>query len=327
MAADMDTTDGVTSFVSARLDAWHRLGTVTENSFTAEDAMEKGHLGGWNIRKAPIYTMAETGSLPVPGRAAVLRDNPVRKGQIDVLGDVGEGYGVIQNEEHAGLLNALVDESGAHFETAGAIEGGRKVFITMKVPETITIGGVDQIDQYIAAINSHDGSMAFTLMTTPVRIVCKNTLNLALGSTSNIIRVRHSSGAQRHLQTQARESLGIAFRYFAEFEIEAEKMIQTTMTESRFADIISKEFGVDADSATKASATRADAKIDELIGLFNADTQANIHDTAWAGFNALTEWADHFQPTRGSDDPEAARATRTILDNSFKKRALQLMTA
>src|SRR5690606_19715075 len=96
-------------------------------------------------------------------------------------------YTVIQNEEHAGLLNALVDESGAHFETAGALQGGKRVFITMKLPGHMSIGGVDRVDQYLAAMNSHDGSSAFTFMISPVRIVCQNTLNFALGKASNVL--------------------------------------------------------------------------------------------------------------------------------------------
>jgi phage/plasmid-like protein (TIGR03299 family) len=325
MAHNLDITNGRTSFVSAHTDAWHQLGTTLDHSFTAEEAMREGLLGGWNVRTLPLQTVTETGEvLPVAGRSSVVRNNPVVDGQIDVLGTVGDRYTIIQNEEHAGLLNALVDESGAHFETAGALEGGRKVFITMKLPGHINVGGVDPIENYIAAINSHDGSMAFTLMVTPVRIVCANTLNVAFSQKSHVFRIRHTSGAEKTLRTQARQALDMSFNYLDAFQEEAERLINTTMTQAQFEAIIDKEFGA-PDDASKQTITRADAKLEELSLLFaEAGTQEGIRNTAWAGFNALTEWSDHFQPTRG-EDKDLVRARNAVLYPVAKNRALELM--
>ena len=323
MAHNIETNGDQAAFVSAREDAWHQLGTTLPDSFTAEEAMEHGHLGGWDVRKAPLFADAGAGLLEVPNQYAMVRNNPFTPGRIDTLGVVGRAYHPIQNEEHAGFLNALVDESGAIFETAGSIEGGRKVFITMKMPHSITIGGSDPVDNYIAAVNSHDGSMAFTLMVTPVRVVCQNTLNVALGTTSNIIRTRHSRGAANLVQ-QAREALGMAFKFNLEFEREAEKMAQTTLTQARFEEIIDREFGA-GENPTKTAITRAENRKDIMHELFaEANTQEGIRDTVWAGFNALTEYVDHYQPVRGD---QGDRAARTILDNSMKVRARNIMMA
>lgn len=326
MAHQLDITDGTASFVGAHTDAWHMLGETLDHNFTAEEAMKHGHLGEWNVRKEPMYITVGGKQIEVPGRAAAIRDNPIRKGQIDVLGDVGSNYRIIQNEEHAGFLNALVDESGAHFETAGSLYGGRQVFITMKLPGHINIGGVDPVENYIAAINSHDGSMSFTLMTTPVRIVCANTLNLAYRNHANVFRIRHTSGAEAALHSHAREALDMTFNYLDQFQEEAEKLINTTMTQTKFEEIIEAAFGAPKD-ASPAAVTRADKKVEEITELFaDAHTQEGIRNTAWAGFNALTEWADHFSPTRG-DDRDNARAAKALLDPSFKQDALKLMLA
>lgn len=325
MVHNLDITNGITSFVSAREDAWHQLGTTLDHAFTAEEAMEVGHLGSWNVRKTALLA-AEGGGLLVPNLYGVVRDNPVIPGRVDVLGTVGNYYSIIQNEDHADFLNLLVDESGAVFDTAGALEGGRKVFITMKLPESIAVGGQDKVDFNIAAINSHDGSMAFTVMLTPVRIVCANTLNLALGSTKNIIRVRHTSGSQNGLVQTVREVLDITFKFGTEFEALAEQMVNETLTQSRFEEIITKEFGA-GENPNSWAEKRAETRIGEMMDLFiNAGTQDAIRDTVWAGFNALTEWADHVQPAKG-DAKDVSRATRTILDNSFKTRARDLMLA
>lgn len=321
---NLDITDGEASFVSAREDAWHQLGTVLPDTFTAEEAMVAGNLGGWDVRKVPVFAQVGDAQLPMPGRNAVVRNNPVVPGRVDVIGDVGDSYQIVQNEEHAGFLNTLVDESGAHFETAGALDGGRQVFITMKLPSHILIGGSDKVDTYIAALNTHDGSASFTIMVTPIRVVCQNTLNMAFGSTTNIFRVRHTSGAARILANEARAALDLTFNYLDEFQAEADRLIEATLTEDAFEAILVAEYGAPEDAA-KATVSRSERKIEEILSLFaDANTQAGIRNTAWAGLNAMTEWADHFSPTRG-DERDEARARKAVLAPQFKNKALVTM--
>ena len=320
----MSTTHAVSS---AHLSPIDLLGTRLENTFTAEEAMKHGKLGGWNVRKAPAWTTdPETGlTIPMDGRNAVIRNDPDRPGQINFLGDVGNSHHLMQNEEHADLLNAIVEESGAHFELAGSMEDGRKVFLSMKLPGHINVGGVDPIENSLLGINSFDGSMSFTLAVLPVRYACSNTMHTGKGA-PNLIRVRHTSGLKNNLVVKARETLDITFRYLEGFQEQAERLINKTMTQAQFEAIITREFSAPED-ASQAAVTRAERKIEEIEELFaDAQTQDGIRDTAWAGFNALVEWNDHFAPTRGNDR-DVARAAKAILDPSFKDRALELMLA
>lgn len=351
MAHELDTTEGQTAFVSAREDAWHRLGTVLPDAFTAEDAMEKGLLGGWNVRKvpllgeAPIYAEVDTeaaadaemlgldtpepeviGSslVPVESHFAVVRDNPVVDGQIDALGVVGRGYHVIQNEDHAEFLNTLVDESGAHFETAGSLRGGSRVFLTMKLPDHIQVGGVDRVDTYLAAVNSHDGSLPFTIMVTPVRVVCQNTLNLAWANNSARVKIRHTVNSHASIVSKARETLDLSFKYLGGFQEEAERLINTEMTTSEFERIMHESFGA-TDDMSPAIATRREEHVDELMRLFSdAYTHEGLRETAWAGLNTLTEWFDHFAPVR-SDKADEKRAENALLAPEFKDKARGLI--
>lgn len=324
MAHNLDIANGIASFADARSDAWHQLGQQVGHAMTAEEALRYAMLAGWNLRKAHLFAYAGDQQIIIPGKYAVLRDNPVVADQTDALGVVGEPYKIIQNEAHADLLNTLVDESGAHFETAGAIDGGRKVFVTMKLPGFMKVGGVDRVDNYIAAINSHDGSMAFTFMVTPVRIVCENTLNMAFSNCSSTIRIRHTVGAHNILVNQVREALDITFNYLDGFQEEAERLINTTMTQSQFEEIIAREFGA-PEGAPLATQTRCENKVLAMAELFaDADTHKEVRNTAWAGLNAITEWFDHFSPTRG-DDRDGTRAVNAVMDNVFKNRALAMI--
>jgi len=257
-------TDGTAAFVSAREHAWHRLGTVLPAEFDAAQAMAYAKLGGWNVRTMALQTAPVLsddgvfGALPVPDQFATVRTNPV-SGGVDVLGVVGRGYTVIQNEEHADLLNRVVDEGGACFETAGSLRGGRAVFLSMKLPRTMNIGGVDRVDLYLIALNSHDGTSAFRLLVSPVRVVCANTQALALRRAQSSFSIRHTSGARGNI-AQAREALGLTFKYAEVFEREAEQMIQQSLTDAQFAQIIGKLWTTESESKRSATITanRAD---------------------------------------------------------------------
>lgn len=329
---NLDITNGVASFVSARVDAWHTLGNVLPDTFTAEDALKHGMLAGWMLRKVAINAqISERKQLIIPKQYAVVRNNPVIPGQVDVMGVVGEKYSIMQNESLVHLLNLLVDESGAHFETAGAIDGGRKVFVTMKLPSNIRVGGVDRVDLYIVIMTSHDGSTSTVFMVTPTRVVCENTLNLAFNDSSNLFRVRHTIGADKIIIQQAREALDFTFNYLDGFQQEAERLINTTLTQNRFEEIIAREFGAPDDSPN-STITRTENKLDQMAQLFaDAHTQEGVRNTAWAGLNALTEWYDHFSPVRGAGvntgTEEVLRSRKALLDPEFKNDARRIMLA
>lgn len=324
MAHGIDVTEGQASFVS-RSSAWHQLGVAVGAAFTAEDAMQLGHLGGWNVRKSPMFTKDENGNeLLVPNKNAVLRDNPIVKGQVDVIGsNVSDNFQIIQNEEHAEFLNTLVDESGAHFETAGALNGGSRVFLTMKMPGHMLVGGVDMVESNIAVLNDHSGAMSFTMMITPVQVVCQNTLNLALKNNSNIFRIKHTQGASLAV-SQARHALDLTFDYLDEFQAQADRLINTSLSSAQFEEIIRKEFGLEDDAPT-AARTRVEKKILKIQELFDeAETVESKRNTAWGGLAALTEYADHFSETRGTDE-NGSRARKSLFVPEFKNRSLDLM--
>ena len=245
MSHEIETHGTQAAAVFARKDAWHRLGTtVRDRAFTAEEAMRLGHLGGWDVRKLPLTTaeVSEGGVTPieVPGFATV-RTNPFT-GAPEALGVVGGGYTPLQNEDHAEFLNLLADESGAIFDTAGSLRGGRQVFITMQLPDSLTVGGTDRVDLNIAALNSHDGTSAFRILVTPVRVVCANTQSAALRNHESSFSIRHTRNAKAAVQA-ARDALGLTFTYVDAFQVEAERLIQQTMTDAAFDALIDATFG------------------------------------------------------------------------------------
>ncbi|MEY8042617.1 DUF932 domain-containing protein [Saccharopolyspora cebuensis] len=314
-------TDGSAAFASARLDAWHRLGTVTRQAMTAEEALSLARLGGWNVRKLGLTATEITADgvtqLEVPDRFATVRTHPVT-GDLDYLGMVGADYEIRQNEEQVELLNALVDESGAHFETAGSLRGGTQTFVTMKLPEAMRVAGSDEVDLYLVVVNSHDGSTALRVLVTPVRVVCANTQRMALRRARASHSIRHTKSAKVKI-AEVREKLGLIWEYCEAFEAEAERMINAELSTAGFRNVIRQVWPVD-DNAPVRTRNNAERRTDELLRLWReADTQRRIAGTRWGGLQALTEYLDHFQPAR--DD--SVRAHRVLTSGAVADRKQQ----
>jgi phage/plasmid-like protein (TIGR03299 family) len=330
MAHDIETfDDGTAAFVTARQDAWHQLGTVTTDCLTAEEVMTTARLGGWNVRLLPLTATEITDqgvdTLEVPDHYATARTHP-NTGRTDILSVVGSDYTVVQNEEHCELLNLLVDEAGAHFETAGSLRAGRETFVTMKLPQSIRIAGTDEVELYLAAMSSHDGSTAWRVTVTPVRIVCANTQRLALARAKATYAIRHTRSARSKI-AEAREALGIVWTYCDAFETAAEHLIQQTLTDGEFSQIITTLWPYDPDQERKRAETNRVRRTTSLHQLFaEADTNQAIRGTRWAGLQAITEYLDHHAPAPTPD----VRARRVLTSQTLaakKQAAYDLLAA
>jgi phage/plasmid-like protein (TIGR03299 family) len=312
MPANIMQTDGQAFAAYARQGAWHMLGQVMpDDQMTPEQALELAHLSGWNVEKYPLFTTADgLVPIPVPGRYGTVMTDPISK-EKRVLGDVGGRYTVFQNEEHVDFLSVLLDEAGAHIETAGALGNGEKVFVSLRLPDSIKVGGTDNVDIFIGALNAHDASMPFTVVTTPIRWECQNMINFSLRRASNRFTVRHSGVGLQGQAAEARRVLDLVYKYNEAFEEEAQRLIETSMNLDQFNSIVNENFGPKEDSGAAAQ-TRAEERVGTMMTLFEeANTNEGIRNTAWAGFNAITEYQGWYSETR-SDDPARQRATKSL---------------
>lgn len=305
MAHELETQNGVASFASFREPAWHGLGTVfTEEKNTAE-MLETANLNNWNVRleemNIPSHLTCDK------NYSYVVRTNPTDKTQTDVLGVVGERYVPLQNEELFSFGDNILD-GGGRWETAGSIRGGRVVFGSLALErETILdpSGVADKVKTYLLINTSHDGSIAIQASITPVRVVCANTLNLALGNrkrgngVKQSFKIRHTQTANGKVQV-ARETLGLANRYMDEFDVMANAMIQKEITATQFNDILVKAYPK-PEEAKKGALTKWTNKIDKLNDIYTGEFNGMIAGTAWGAFNALTERLDWYRNSKGNN--------------------------
>lgn len=343
MSHDLEQfSNGDTAFVAGHnKDAWHQLGTVLPAGLAAQDVMTYAHLGGWDVRKreieANLLSADGVTATTINGKYVTVRTNPVT-GMEEVIGlttgqagIVGDTYTPFQNESLTDYLQTMTDESGAFLDTAGSMRGGADVFVTMKLPKTMLVGGVDELDVNIAILNNHTGNRAITGLITPTRIVCANTQRAALANASASFKIRHTERAADRVQ-QAREQLGLTWKYVAEFEVAAERMINETMSPAAFRKVCDNIWMPLPETATDRSKTIAANRITTLNRLFvDSATNANIRGTRWAGYQAVTEYLDHAAPAHGKTPGDKAinRALRTI-DGSVvatKERAFAALSS
>lgn len=325
--------DGTAAFFSNREVAWHRLGTITDGAQTAQDALKIAQLD-WTVYKSddpistPVITDDGVVTLEVEDKFVTYRKHP--KVGYGALGIVGSQYTVIQNSEAFDFLNFLADESGAVFETAGSINGGRQVFMSMKMPESITLaGGQDVVDMYLMATTSHNGTKAFTAAITPVRPVCSNTVAMALAQAKSKWYLKHTSNVKGKVQ-QAREAMNIVFNYADEFQTAVDGLAAEKMNEKEFAKFLETLVKEPSKGTVRQEQKVADTRA-AMQALWNAPTQDNVKGTRWAAYNAVIEWADWAQPVRtpkGSDEG-TTRARRVFAGASdgLKQRAFELLNA
>jgi len=314
MAHLLESVNGETAFASFREPAWHGLGEVFTEEVSTTEMLNKAKLNNWNVRLEDIEIPTEFDS--DKNYSFVVRDNPFTKGNKDVLGVVGERYVPLQNEDLFDFADNLLD-NGGRWETAGSIKGGRVVFGALALErETILDpnGVSDKVNTYLLVNTSHDGSIAIQASITPVRVVCANTLNLALGnrgrggSVKQSFKIRHTQTAQGKVAV-AREALGLANQYMDEFSKMANAMIKTEITKAQFDKIVDLAYPMPKDDAKKVSITKHANKIDLINEIYVGDFNNTIAGTAWGALNALTERLDWHRAGRKGN-------TETILSGA-----------
>jgi phage/plasmid-like protein (TIGR03299 family) len=333
MAHLLESVNGQTAFASLREPAWHGLGTVFQEEVSTKKMLELAHLDKWNVRLEDVEIPA--GMESDKGYSFVVRDNPFIKEQKDVLGVVGERYVPLQNEDLFDFGDLMLD-GGGRWETAGSIKNGRVVFGSLALErETILdpSGVSDKVNTYLLINTSHDGSVAIQASITPVRVVCANTLNLALGqrgrngSVKQSFKIRHTATASGKVQ-QAREALGLANAYMDKFDEMAKAMIETEISKAKFDEIIELAYPK-PETDSKGSLKKWETKVDTIQQIYQSATTNMIAGTSWGAFNALTERLDWHRAGRNGNT-ESILASASGFDpviTAEKNRLMNLVLA
>jgi len=297
---------------------WHHLGVPVNGAMTWREAMEIAGLN-WTISKRQLFSQ-EPGKdtyLPVEYWGMFRDDNDT------FLGAVGGQYTAIQNEQAFDFVDTLLEaQEGAHYDTAGALFNGERIFVSATIPYSISPDRApdDRTDCYLMFETSHDGTMSATAKLSTVRVVCNNTLSAALNQQGfGTLKIRHSQ-AKKLFQgvQQSVESLKEKFNTLSGRKINKEA--------SR--EIMDKLFGKDwSDSTQKRN------QVERIAAIFDDNDNNAFPEIKGSAYNliqAITNWSDHERTVRKTErmnsmDMPAVRAQAAVFNgaDSFKTSALE----
>jgi len=283
---------------------WHGLGTPVNGLATAEQAIEAAGLG-WNVEIEDM-TLAADG-LKVPGHCAVVRqDNRA------ILGVVGNRFAPLQNKNAFGAFDAVVGAGEAIYEAAGSLGIGEKVWLLAKLPDSFEVVKGDEVKKYIVLAMGHDGSMSVKLGKSVVRVVCHNTLNLALSAKDNFISIRHTGDVAKRT-VEAFTVLGIVKKQYAEIENFFKFLASRPLFGENLKGVVNAIFP-NPEGEKKVSTRLANIRDTVLFRIENGvgTDLPGVRGTAWGAFNGVVEYLDHHRVQKGAGDDAAGAKSRRM---------------
>ena len=303
----------VESMFYVRTAPWHGLGARVEEALTSQDALHYSGLD-WQVKQEPLMTGTFKS---VPGYVANVRSDNDR-----ILGIVSDSYKVVQNEEAFAFTDALIGE-GVRYETAGSLDEGRKVWLLAKLPERYQLVGED-VDPYIVFTSSHDGSGAIRVAPTPIRVVCQNTLNLALNTAKRSWSTTHTSNVHSRLD-DARNTLLFADKYMKALQQEAERLSMQRVTDKLFYTLVDKLLPVDEDASEQTKSNNLKQRSDLIYRYFHAPDLVDLPKNGWRFINAVSDHATHAQPLRMTKNYRENLFDKVITGHPMTDKAMKLL--
>ena len=292
MSANLNSRNGKVSMMYVKDVPWHGLGTRLENLATSEEAIKAAQLN-YTVVKTRLLTEVAKKNILVPNRFATVRTDTT-----DVLGVVGSRYHVIQNVDAFRFFDSLVGEGAAIYDTAGALGKGERIWILAKLPGHIKVKGNDIVDKYLLLSNSHDGSSIVRAKLTPIRVVCENTLSMALRGSDEEVRVRHTANADEMLE-KAHELMGLTNSLYDQITEIYRKMSLVNFTGDQVLDYV-KTLVPDNEDAERH--TRTENIRGKILELHETGAGSDMsRGTLWGAYNSVTEFVDHVHTSTAVD--------------------------
>ena len=294
---------------------WHGLGTMVMEAPTSKEALVLAGLD-WKVIQKPIET---DDGLPIAGFKANLRETDNQ-----VLGVVTDRYKVVQNEDAFAFTDALLGE-GITYETAGSLQGGRRTWMLARLPQHYIISG-DEITPYLVFMNSHDGTGAIKAAMTPIRVVCQNTLNLAISTARRSWSTNHTGDISGKLE-DAKNTLLYAERYMAELGKTIDKLNHQKLSDRQVYDYINALFPLVDNASELQKKNLLRMKEDMKARYFDAPDLQHVGKNAYRFINAVSDFATHAKPLKERANYKENLFARTVDGNAIIDKAYEMVKA
>lgn len=289
----------VESMFYTRERPWHGLGTKVAEAPSSEDAIRLAGLD-WNVVQEDIYTDQHE---RIDGFKCNVRDSD-RK----VLGVVSERYRIVQNREAFSFTDSLLQE-GVRYETAGSLMGGRKVWLLARMPHDYIISG-DRFIPFLVFANTHDGSGSVRVALTPIRVVCNNTLNLALNTAQRSWSMIHTGNIDQKI-AEAQDTLFHAEHYMDALGRSFEELQRIKLSDQKVMEYIETLLPVPEDASAAQKRNVQKLRDNLKMCYFDAPDLKSVGKNAYRFVNSVSDFATH----AGSQ----LRKTANYQENLFMK--------
>ncbi|MCI8310983.1 MAG: DUF945 domain-containing protein [Lachnospiraceae bacterium] len=307
MAANVET------MFSTREKPWHGLGTIVAEAPASKEALALAGLD-WKVIQKKIYTGDRQ---RITGYRANVRDTDNK-----LLGVVSDRYHVVQNEDAFAFTDSLLGE-GVRYETAGSLQSGRRVWMLAKLPNEYIILG-EQISPYLVFCNSHDGSGAIKVAMTPVRVVCSNTLNLALDTAKRCWTAKHTTNIADKLE-EAKETLFFAESYMSRLGQEMEALRKEQLSDQKAIEYMNILLPIKEDMSLQQKKNIRNLQEDLKRRYFDAPDLKDMGKNAYRFINAVSDFATHNKPLRETANYKENLFMRTLDGHSMIDQAYRIV--
>jgi len=299
---------------------WHGLGNRLGPKQPLEVWAQQAGMS-WYIKESPVHFMAESIGSMASIHSFAKQKVLYRSDNKAALSVVSQRYKIVQPAEVLEFYRDLTEYSGFELETAGVLKGGRKFWALAKTGQAMALKGNDLVNGYLLLATSCDGTLATTATPTTIRVVCNNTLTIALNGEARAIKVPHSTRFEPQV---VKQQLGVAVSQWDEFMYRmrylAERKVKSSEAIHYFEHVLCDPQPENADPAPNNE--RALKKVQSLYDGQGRGAQLDsARGTAWGLLSAITEYVDH---------EKRARSTEHRLDSAWfgqgatiKQRALE----
>lgn len=299
----------VESMFSVREKPWHGLGVIIQEAPDSATALKLAGLD-WTVKQVPVL---------YEGQATGHQFN-VRESDNTVLGVVGSRYKPVQNSDAFAFTDELIG-GDVRYETAGSLADGKRVWMLAKMPDTVILD--DVVEPFLCLTNGHDGFSSMKVCMTPVRVVCQNTLNMALSGARRTWTVRHSGNIEAKI-AEAQHTLGLAQDYMTRFSEEAEELYKIKVSPVEFKKLSNALFPITDDMSRRKEEAQWTLQ-QQLKEAWEMDDLGNIKGTGWGFINAISDMATHRPPARKTPNYQENMFIYTIDAPMLLDQALKMV--
>ena len=303
----------VESMFYVRKVPWHGLGTKVDEALTSKEALVAAGLD-WNVAQKSVMT--DYCNI-IEGYRANVRESDGK-----VLGVVSDRYKIVQNRDAFTFTDNLISH-GVTYETAGSLQEGKRIWILAKLPDSYHLAD-EKVEPYIVFSNSHDGSGAIKAAMTPVRVVCQNTLNIALNDAKRIWSTVHTGDIMMKLD-EARHTLLLAGQYMGKLQREAGMLSLIRLTDRKVTQYTSEILPIREEATELQRKNVERMRHDLLTRYYEAPDLSILPKNGWRFINAVSDFATHAEPLRRSSNYRENLFLKTMDGHPLIDRAAQMV--